>query len=435
MHFFMKKFLQKQMNSTSRIVILFSLLFSVISCNEDPNQLGLDLLPPSDDFTLLADSSTVITLSTVLQDTAVTHFLYYDQNYYSWYDSDSLNLLGDYTDNMLGNKKAEMLLRFLPPYFNADSFPVNAHADSLVLYLKIDSVWLGAKNTILDYQIYKVAQDIKSTDTIYSSTDLTPYKGALLGEGSFNLQSDSVRIVFNRDADNLRNTLVGLTTLKQLEDSAFMANVLKGFYITVQKEDATGAMASFNTEVALYSTTRLALYYNDSLTFNFYTRDYYNGAFTLKTDLTNSIVPTETENTFIHGLVGPITQLNFPSPYEIWKDSGLIAINKAEMVVTPALNSFSKYGITPGKYPKQLEVFYKSTNSSGKPIRYTVTVSTYKNGGYSFNLASYYQLLVRNRIKYSPLYIRDYNNIRSTGIFTIGKTDCTTLKIIYSKIN
>jgi hypothetical protein len=133
MLFFMKKSLLNQMNSISRIILLLTLVFSVISCDEDPTQLGEDLLPPSDDFILAADSSTIMLADMVPFDTIVSHYSYYNSNYYGYYDSDSLNLLGDYYDNVFGRKTADLTLRFIP-YF--DSIAPGAKADSVVIYIK-----------------------------------------------------------------------------------------------------------------------------------------------------------------------------------------------------------------------------------------------------------------------------------------------------------
>ncbi|HEX2934297.1 MAG TPA: hypothetical protein VHO72_02995 [Bacteroidales bacterium] len=421
------------MNKIYRIFFFLSIIFSIISCDEDPTQLGEDLLPPSDDFILAADSSTASSISTILQDTVITHSDMFDYTYLGYYDTDSMNLLGDYYDNIRGNKNADLLLRFLPPYGTNKGFPANAHADSLVLYLNVDSVLKGEKSANLQYEIYDVVTPIKTLDTVYSNTDLSTYKGNKLGEGKFNFNSKSVRIAFNLDGNQLRNKLMKLDSIG-MRDTIFLKETLKGFYISVRKEGSEGAIAVLNTALANYNTTRLTLYYNDSLYFHFFTRDHFNGAFSLHSNVTGSIASTENSHAFVQGLVGPNTKMEFPDVKEIWKDSGTIAINKAELVISPDVNYLSSLGIISKDYPLVLQLYYKTTASNGKTQKVALAKSFLINGAYHFNITSYYQFLLRNKLAQTPLYIKDYYSLYSSGVMAFKKGEATQLKILYSKL-
>jgi len=438
MLFFMKKSLLNPMINISRIIILLVLVFSVISCDETPNQLGEDLLPPSDDFTLAADSSTVFTNSTIIQaDPAVTHYATFNYDYYVYIDPDSINLLGDYSDisanHILGNKKADLLLRLLPPYEWKAAFPANSHVDSLVLYLKVDSVLTGSKGANLTYTIWDVNKFINYRDTI-STNDLAIYKGSTqLGTSTTNLLSDSIRIPVNNA--ELFKRLINVDSATLSKDSAFTAKILQGFYITAKKEGDEGALVVLNTAESNYSSTRLTLYYNDSLYLNYYSRINFNGAFSFTSDLSTSVVSSENDHVFVQGLQGSYAKLEFPSVAETWKDSGTVAINKAELLVYPDYNYLSSLGLTSKKFPKRLDLFYNAVSSSGKKSKaYISSGILAEDGAYHFNVASYYQYLLRNKLSPSPLYIKDYNVLYSTGTMAFRKTGATKLKIIYSKI-
>jgi hypothetical protein len=425
------------MINISRTIILLSLVFSVISCDENPTQLGEDLLPPSDDFALAVDSSTVFTTSMITQaDPAITHYVQFNYNYYIYIDPDSINLLGDYSDisanHILGNKKADLLLRLLPPYEWTKAFPANSHVDSLILYLKVDSVLAGSKGANMKYTIWDVNKYINYRDT-FLTDNLASYKGSTqLGTGTSNLLADSIRIAINNN--DLFQRLINVDSATLARDSIFTANILKGLYITVQKEGDEGAMIVLNTAESAYNSTKLTLYYNDSLYLNYYSRINFNGAFSFTSDLSNSIVSSENEHVFVQGLQGSYAQLELPNVAETWKDSGIVAINKAELFIYPDYDYLTSIGITSKKIPKRLDLFYNVVSSNGKSSKAYISSGTLIDGAYHFNVASYYQYLLRNKLSRSPLYIKDYNVLYSTGTVAFRKTGATKLKIIYSKI-
>lgn len=430
------------MNKIYRIFFFLSIIFSIISCDEDPTQLGEDLLPPSDDFVLAADSSTTITASMVPFDTLVTHYSQLDANYPIFYDSDTLNLLGDYQDNLFGSKTADLMLSFVP---DSDKITTAiASVDSLIIYLKVDSVLLGDPTANLSYKMYQVLKPINTLNPVYSYnnfTNDTSYSigNTILAQGIFNFNSNQVKIPITDDV--LKTKFLEFKN-EQLNDSAFARNFLNGFYIKVEKQGSNGAIAIITTAASNYSGTKMILYYNNgknSTTFSsgYYSDKnihyYYNGAFTLKTDVTNSLISTETNHVLIQGMLGSFGKLTLTNPLETWKDSGTIAINKAEIVVTPTKDVISP-NITPSNFPQFITMYYKKKDSNGDFVNIEIATSSYKNGVYLFNITSFYQSVLRNKLPNTPLYIKDYNAFYSTGVFAFDKVGGTKIKILYSKL-
>lgn len=428
------------MNSITRIVVLFTLVFSIISCDEDPTQLGEDLLPPSDDFVLSADSSTIMSASMIPYDTIVSHYSSYNYTTGTYADSDTLNLLGDYYDNVFGRKTADLTLYFLPAF---KSLGVGAvKGDSLVIYFKVSSVLTGDPKANLSYKVYQLTKPINTTDTIYSYSNLAKdTANHKVGEGIFNFNSNLVRISVTDT-----NLIAKLAQLSETDskDSIFVNKILNGFYVNVEKKDPNGAVALITTGYSNYSTTKMTFYYKKDAkdtSVNFYTGGYYynnkaydyNGAFTLKTDITNSLVQTETDHVLIQGLLGSSAKLDLQSPAETWKDSGVIAINKVELIIEPTKDVLSS-SITEAKYPSRLEMYYKIKQSNGKIGKVPIATSSFTNGAYRFNISSHYQNLIRKRVPYSSIYIKDYSTVYSAGVFAFDKAGATKLKIVYSKL-
>lgn len=442
MLFFMKKSLLSQMNKIYRIIFFLSIIFSIISCDENSTQLGEDLLPPSDDFILAADSSTTITASMVPFDTLITHQSVLDSQYPIFYDSDTLNLLGDYQDNLFGSKTADLMLSFVPDSEKITT-PI-ATVDSMIIYLKVNTILLGDPTANLSYKMYEVLKPINTLNPVYSYNNFTndtsySISSTILAEGSFNFNSKQLKISITDTT--FKSKFKGFTK-DQLNDSAFARNFLNGFYIKVEKQGSNGAIAIITTAASQYSGTKMALYYNNgknSTTFSsgYYSSNnvhyYYNGAFTLKTNIANSLIQTETNHVLVQGLLGSFGKLTLEDPLETWKDSGTIAINKVEIVVTPTKDVISPT-ITPSNFPQFITMYYKKKNSDGDVVNIEVATSSYKNGAYVFNITSFYQSVLRNNLSNTPLYIKDYNSFYSKGVFAFDKVGGTKIKILYSKI-
>lgn len=438
----MKKSLLSPMNKIYRIFFFLSIIFSIISCDEDSTQLGEDLLPPSDDFILAVDSSTTITASMVPFDTIITHQSVLDTQYPIVYDSDTLNLLGEYQDNLFGKKTADLMLCFVPDSEKITT-PI-ATVDSVIIYLKVNSILLGDPTANLSYKVYQVLKPINPTRVVYSYNALDTANNLAIGsdsiaDGTFNFNSKQVKISITDTA--FKSKFKGFTK-EQLNDSLFVKSFLNGFYIKVEKQGSNGAMAIITTAASQYSGTKMALYYNNgknSTTFSsgYYSSNnvhyYYNGAFTLKTNIANSLIQTETNHVLVQGMAGSLGELTLANPLETWKDSGTVAINKVEIIVSPTKDVISPT-ITPSNFPKYIYMYYKKKDSKGKVTNIELATSSYKNGAYVFNITSFYQSVLRNNLSNTPLYIKDYYSFYSTGVFAFDKVGGTKIKILYSKL-
>ncbi|MCD6366708.1 MAG: DUF4270 domain-containing protein [Bacteroidales bacterium] len=406
------------------VSVLF--LFVNISCKKVNSDIGTNL-QNQDQLTLHFTDTTGIR-STIAKDDSVTT------------DERSKVLLGSYNDAVFGLAQASFATQFRLSSYDVD-FGTNPVIDSLVLYLNYVGFY-GDTTTSQEIKIFQMAQDIFRDSSYYSNEDMTDLSSTLAqtttafspnNSGSLNIKLD----------DNFGTNLIA--------DSGYYANndtfltQYKGLYITTTAVTANGAIIYFDP---ISENTKMTLYYHndseDSLSFDFlinencayfniFSHDYTGTSF--ENDINQD---TATDDIYIQAMGGVKAKIDLDELLT-WKDSGNIAINKAELVLTiNDINSDMQLFAPPERL--LLEIVDDIDGFDG-PIDYFMD-NAYFDGyydettnSYSFNIARHVQEIITGEETNSSLYIFPESNKVSAErtVLSNNGTNRIKLNITYTK--
>jgi hypothetical protein len=453
------------------LLTLLISLFILSSC-QDTESIGLEVDPATEIKGSLIDTIT-INASTVVEDSIITNSL---EQY----------PLGYLNDQIMGKTSASigMSLTLDPPGL---SFGTNPVLDSAVLVLYYGREFHGDSTSKFQIEVRQLANALNES-SIHYNTKTIGSNSQILGSklSNFNFK-DSVKVtelvkgkpdVQRSKAPHLRiqldknfisnNLLIANTTT--LSSNLELNKALKGLYLSVNNAQTTGkgGIAFFN----LTDSSRLEVYYKsengtaiDTTLQKFpiknnlspvvanFKHDYTGTA--IQTQLNNP--NTKFDNTFVQGLAGLRTKLNFPHLDKL-KSLGNITINKAELVVTVV-------GGTDQFKPAQRLLLYQTDIAKQRQliqdfgINPVISLTDLDFGGfydrtnkrYKFVITTYIQDMLRGRTKQYDTYIApvtiNYN--RQSGPVPSGATATSAvigsgkpgvsykmkLNIIYSKVN
>lgn len=223
--------------------------------------------------------------------------------------------------------------------------------DSIVLALKLDTLgFYGDPDASFDIRVYRMLEDIRSIDTIYSNQDfmrdmmpigeINNFKPAasatdtLEVDGSIFAGIGQIRIPLSLDL--AREIIADTTAVKN--DTSFM-QLLNGFFI--EAVPSSNSMLGVDLSPVAYQTdlSELAIYYSDSMKYGFsagivktsrFSNDYsgssveeaINGSFAFGDSLM-----------FVEGMAGTNIEIEFPSDLTQYSDR---LLNFAELELTIA---------------------------------------------------------------------------------------------------
>ncbi len=410
------------------------LLFS--GC-KDPDELGLNVLPPGDQLqTVFSDTSTLIT--TILQEDSLQT------------DELSLQLLGCINDPTFGIATASIYTQV--SLAGTPAFGTNPVADSLVLVLGYNSIY-GDTSENQSVNVYHLTGDMSIDSTYYSNSsfafDPTPvgtatYKPSL---ADVVLPSDTTRKLAQlRIAldTTLANVILSQNGLSSLSSNANWLTFFKGLKIesgssVTSGKGAISAMNFFNSALTLY-------FHNDTVAkkYNFSLVNARVNNFTH--NVAGSVVePYLTSGTtdslcFVQGMSGVKTKISLPY-LKHFDDSGSIVVNKAELKITAQSTA-------PGLFPVASRLFLTTKSDAGLntfPIDYFES-SGYFGGEfntstntYTFNIARQIQGILDGTYNNSDFYLV----VASAGVIpnrvVIGSSTHANYKmklsLYYTKIN
>ena len=226
----------------------------IVSCNKEPDLIGLDLLPEGDRLNMsFTDTSTIMAYS-VREDALRTENL-------------SSNLLGYLNDPVFGSTKASFYSQYRLPTNNF-SFGDNPVADSIVFTLVYNGVY-GDSLTQHTVQVFELADTLSTYDQYYAYSTM-PVLPTPIGEATFvpNLkEADSVdgqavkphlRVTLTQE---FANRLISADTLT-LSSNKYFGEVFKGLFIDAAPiaSGSPGSILHFNL---LDEMSRVTLYYHN----------------------------------------------------------------------------------------------------------------------------------------------------------------------------
>jgi len=388
------------------IAILF-LLISVSSC-KDPDELGLEVQPTSDQISVLKSDSATLFTRTVKEDSLPSK-------------SVSLQLLGSYTDPVFGRSDASFYTQVLLGL----SFSNTADTlipDSLVLSLAYSGHY-GDTTTPQVVHVYQLTESILSDTGYYTTKTFSDSAIDLANNFTFIPKpSDSVLVGSSNQPAQLRiplsmakaSEILSFAHRPALSDNSAWLSFFKGLYVKTDPILNGGTISYFD----LYSSySKLTVYFkksSDTTTLH-YDFSLYNGIRVnhQEHDYTGSTVGNQLNNStfndslnYIQAMAGVKTKITFPY-LKHFTDSGKIIVNKAELEITVQPTSTDVFAAP----AKLLLVGIDSLGTSYLMTDYFEGLSyfggTYNstNRTYKFNIARQLQGILDGRISDNGLYL------------------------------
>ena len=309
--------------SLSIILVLFIGLFS---CNNS-EELGFELTPPGERFAFFKDSSSMLSMTTLRQDSLTT-------------ERRNPVLLGSPMDDVFGLQNAGFVSQFRLTSSNVD-FGEDIQLDSAVVLLKYAGYY-GDTLTTQHLRVYELLIDLVFDSTYYSNQDLTGYfdSGNPVAELDF-LPAPTTDSLSFRISNELGSRILQADSANLVDNTAFL-QYFKGLYFKTDPVLSGGAVSYFNLAG---EKSRLTLYYSnseeDSLSYeiiindncawiNLFDHDYSGAAIE---PLINDSIYTH-EEVFIQSAAGLRAGVNieFSDSILLRAEQG-IAINKAELIL------------------------------------------------------------------------------------------------------
>jgi hypothetical protein len=434
-----------QVSGLKKIIIRFtfsysiaiSLLFIFNSCADDPSDIGTDILPSTDNIIVKADSSTLISSHTISGKSVLTSVTTQNQQLY---------VLGSFKDSIFGIGAASILTQFHPAILvTAGS---TRTVDSLVLYLK-SANYYGDSLSRLTVRVFELNHKLVNDTVYYSNISPAEYCdfSTELANSTFNAGDSLIRIKITDPEYISKFETMNDSVFKDLND---FRNNFYGLYLSVDEVTEKGGYAYLNMRSP---DTKFTLYYNgDTIS------DIYDMAFTNIAQKANVFsheysgfpvsenldLPDNNDSVmYVEGLAGTSGRISFPN-LDIWKDKGLITINKAELILSVEPSLYPS--LPEDDYPANL--YLLSTNDTVYSNLYDDLIDqtgSYFGGTYIktqnvyvFNIGLHLQSFISGKIDNSDLVLISRNtNSTANRVILKGANSFNSpikLKVIYTEL-
>ncbi|MEA2107521.1 MAG: hypothetical protein U9P82_12530 [Bacteroidota bacterium] len=415
-------FLQKITIKNFLGLILIISFTTFISCEEEISSLGENLIPESDIIKI--DTTTSIT------------FLNYVQKGDSILTESRTNYnIGINFNDYFGRIDGRFASQVVPNLFN---FPFNdiESLDSLMLYLKIDSICGVENNTI--FNVYELDSAILESKDYYSNYEIENIIPNLNQINTTYRNSGDSLLVFKLSSAFYQK----LTTDELIyEDKVSFLDEIKGITLIPDNTDgAYGQLFNINLE---NNDSKITAYYKndnegdiDTLTFDYFFNGYKFGQYKINyqgaeinhfiqnnSDISDSLL-------FIQGLGGAYSTI-IMNNLNGWNDFSY-SILKAELIIPAVDFSYDDQSF----YPQKL--FFTYTDNNGDPRQIEDYSGNYFGGTlnedynyFSFDISKHFRDIVNGEINDTSLDVRIVNN--SSYPHRIILQNNIKLKVTYTK--
>jgi len=383
------------------------LLFLMISCNEDPSQIGISLMPEEDFFSLKVIDTLTINAYT-LGPVGIPATNRYNFPF------------GCINDSIFGSLSVDFMIQITPEGYKKIGTLLDV--DSVLLEIEFDS-YDGDSSYIPQLEVYKLKKTIDDT-LKYSDLDVSEYYNPENLAISATIQRDSLLKYYIFLNPSLGFDLLYNDSTFFINDSVFNSR-FPGFYIKSPRNVSTTGGLKYGKKLNLivYYTTYTFKFYPDyDIYFNPYPDykvsichfDYSKGKIT---GLNN---PTARDSLlYIQSMGGTQVNLSIPGLSELKEKLGnKVIINKAELIIPMLLDS-SDYSVI--KLTNQLGIRVIEDNTKKtlpEDFLNSLNTKSYIDGMYYSNTKSYRIVMTG--------YIQD---------FFRGKEISTTFQIFSALLN
>lgn len=419
------------MRNTSKLLIpiILMLISSGIilnSCQNEESPIGLGIIPGSDQMELFCDTFNV------------RAYTVSDLNIAT--DERSLATLGSYVDPVFGFSKASFICQTRISSNNVDFSDV-VKLNSLELHLKYDFHY-GDIQTAQTLNIYRLLNDVYIDSVYYASYKPELSDLELLTTLSLDVPMEDSLLKITLPIE-LAQEFIDADSTNFTDNDAFI-QYFKGFYLTTENLAADGCIYSFD----LYdSDSRMMLYFNDSLDYEFYinTKSAAFNMFEHDYSLASADIQTAVADStglydycYVQSLGGLKTKLFF-TDLDTLLSSSNIAINKAQLTISIQDNYNEQVYVAP---PKMTLV---AVLENGKYDFLTdYKVNSTKFGGdmdtdyytYTFNIPFHIQELINGNTDYGLYLFATENRTKPYRVILNNKDgdkNAIKLEIYYSK--
>ncbi|HKR07522.1 MAG TPA: DUF4270 family protein [Bacteroidia bacterium] len=419
---------------------LFVFIIFIYGCKE-PDNVGLEVLPPSD-LSSLSYSDTISLLTTLIREDSVPT------------TGNSAALLGAIREPLFGEANAGFYSQVLLSNVGVDFG--SATCDSIILTLAY-SGYYGDTTASHSFEVYRISENILPDNLYYSNKTFST--SDLLGTLTTSdiRPRDSVLVNGNKTAPHLRiplsasaaNIFLNQPSSVYASNSAFI-DYFKGIYVKDVSSPATGGSILYFGFSIPDTMSKITLYYAQGLSFTFlfpvttvtnlaerinhFTHDYSTGSIANQfnnPELTKDIC-------YVQSMAGVKTKVEFPFLDNLVQ-SGNISVNIAELAVTID-NS------TTGTYAAHSNLFLTGIDSAGKSYflpDFVYSESNFggaqTNGTYTFLITRYIQqVLSGSRNDYGLYLVASGASVNANRTVIGGSHNPSfrmKLKLSYTNIN
>jgi len=427
----------KEKRLTMAAIFLFVGIITISSCKKVESDLGVDVLPSTDQLGLEVDTLQMNTYTT-LEDSLRS-------------DEFSNNMLGSYADETFGKTKAsfytQVRLSTIPTFTDL----ANTVVDSVVLSLKITGHYGDQSNQT--FEVYRLTENIYRDSSYYMHTTKT--------YDALNNLVDPLFATFTPSATNkpvidgetldpqirirLKNSF-GDTILhsNSLTSETVFGDYFKGLFVTVTQELSDGGVYYLDLE---HADSKISIYYHnsteDSLKYDLVINDKCARFTSTEHDYTGTKVEMQLADSTLgneyyyvqagHGVVGNVS---IPDLSNLTAD-GRIIINRAELYLP-----VQYYTTDPFAPPERMVAYgVDDENEIFTMADFALGVSIYggnyndEKKAYVFNIIRYIQDVINGDLMNNPIRIVSGGSVVSTNqVVMSGKNSANREKpymIIY----
>jgi len=414
------------LRKVSKLSAIFFLTLVVLAgCKKPELSIGLGLQSVGDQLGLTQHDTSTVIMYTVVEDS-----LRMDE-------IAGNNVIGSYLDPVFGNVHASIYSQARLEANAIDFIPSGGTLgdvvlDSMNMYLSLDGFYgnLDAQT----FTIYQINEDMFTDSAYYSNKTLDSLATDLvaIGQGTivpdpYNtavLEGDIVDPILRIPMDlTFGNTIVAESGNTPLVDNDGVGGFIewsKGFLISINNPSQANEEGAILYVDMLHANSKITMYYRhtlvgseDTLSFNLnfnsscarYSRVLHGyGVTSIGSQVLDS---TEGQlECYIQALAGTKVKIDLPHLNSLL-DSGMIAINKAELVLP--FNYFSGNALDP-----QSELFVFATDSLGEPIVLSDQLEGSDHYGgkrdddnkeYRFNVSKHLNDVLSGRLSNNPLIL------------------------------
>jgi hypothetical protein len=439
--------------------LTIALLAFLSACN-DPNDLGLELLPSTD----------LIEVKNLVEKNSISSFTYTEGPVRT--DEPSKSLLGSFYDPVFGKTTINFAAHFrLQDYYDYGTNPV---ADSIKLFLYYRLMY-GDTVTAQKFRVYELAEPL-FTDTTnasggsfdhpyYQDVDLKSMAFAqLLGETEYipavrldSASQDTFYQLITIPLDiSLGEKLVNADSLQMINNDVFL-EFFRGLFIEAEEQSATGG-SILTLEAAssnIFQGSALVVYYNNdenlakekpdtllnpfvitrlSARVNSIRHDYSGTSFEA-----NLNVDSGEDSLIFVQATGGLKSKIYIDGITSWKDSLNIGINKAELIF-----QIDTIASEADKYPPPSQLLFTVLDDEGTeflPADYSFSAAYYggslrSNYTYRFNITQHLQQIIDDEAQNHGFFLTTARkNSEANRVVLKGSNSLTGIKLVitYSK--